>query len=52
MVSLLLVAFLLQLAVHVVNTVGANTINELVSTHDISYTGINADNDTLVMAGL
>lgn len=29
MASLLLVAFLLQLAVHVVNTVGATTINEL-----------------------
>jgi len=31
MVSLLLIAFSLQLVVHIVNTVGASTINELVS---------------------
>jgi len=36
MASLLFVAFLLQLAVHVVNTVGASTINELVSLYSLA----------------
>jgi len=33
MPSLLLVVFLVELAVHVVNTIGAATINNLVYTH-------------------
>lgn len=32
MPSLLVVVFVLQLLLHIVNTVGANTINELVGT--------------------
>jgi len=31
MPSLLLVVFILQLLLHIINTVGANTVNELVS---------------------
>jgi hypothetical protein len=39
MPSLLLVVFILQFLLHIVNTVGANTVNELVSpAHDLYQT--------------
>jgi hypothetical protein len=37
MPSLLLVVFILQFLLHIVNTVGANTVNELVSPATVRY---------------
>jgi len=37
MPSLLLVVFVLQFVLHIINTVGANTVNELVSPASILY---------------
>jgi hypothetical protein len=39
MPSLLLVVFILQFLLHIVNTVGANTVNELVSPRSCSILG-------------